>query len=261
MVCGVHHCVSRAPVRWAACVVRAAPVCGQRRCCLRHRCNFPNVAQGVIARTWGTDFWKRLLAFLAPALRYRTFPAAGPLLRPSPRRQTCRASSIRAAAAPADKAAVAELEKQGLAASEAWDTVVTDFLDPGTRLCTRARAQTHTRARARTHTHAHTCMHAHCLQTHTVTHANVYTCTGLAAAAASLFEDRADIGFAKVGGYAAASRVRLVFTNPELLDALGTADDLAAEYTVMLSVSAAFDKAGNKLGAGGRISQKSVFSV
>jgi hypothetical protein len=99
------------------------------------------------------------------------------------------------------------------------------------------------------------------LHTHTVTHANEYTCTGLAAAAASLFEDRADIGFAKVGGYAAANRVRLVFTNPELLDALGTADDLAAEYTVTLRVSAAFDKAGNKLGAGGRISQKSVFSV
>jgi len=73
----------------------------------------------------------------------------------------------------------------------------------------------------------------------------------LVAAAAAAFEDRADLACAQVGGYAAASRARLVFTNPELVDSLGTAADLAAEHAVLLRVSAAYDKSGNKFGVAG----------
>ena len=118
-----------------------------------------------------------------------------PLARP-------RAIGIRAAADQA--ASIAALEQQGLAASEAWDTTVTDFLSPE-----------------------------------------------LVAAAATAFEGRADLAYATVGGYPSAARARLVFTNPELVDSLGTADDLAAEHTVLLRVTAAYDKSGNKFGVGG----------
>ena len=113
-----------------------------------------------------------------------------------------RAIGIRAAADQA--ASIAALEQQGLAASEAWDTTVTDFLSPE-----------------------------------------------LVAAAATAFEGRADLAYATVGGYPSAARARLVFTNPEILDSLGTADDLAAEHTVLLRVTAAYDKSGNKFGVGG----------
>ena len=102
-----------------------------------------------------------------------------------------------------DEAALAALEQQAVGASEAWDTVVTNFLTPD-----------------------------------------------LVTAAVERFEGRADVGYAKVGS-SSASRARLVFTNPELLDSLGSAADLAAEYAVVLRVSAAFDKSGNKFGAGG----------
>ena len=64
------------------------------------------------------------------------------------------------------------------------------------------------------------------------------------------FKGRADVGCAKIGS-TSASRARLAFTNPELLDSLGSAADFAAEYAVVLRVSAAFDKSGNKFGAGG----------
>tara|TARA_B110001452_G_C15090133_1_gene380364 strand:+ start:88 stop:759 length:672 start_codon:yes stop_codon:yes gene_type:complete len=73
----------------------------------------------------------------------------------------------------------------------------------------------------------------------------------LVEAASAAFEDRADLAYAKVGGYGAAARARLVFTNPELIDSLGTVVDLAAEHAVLLRVSAAYDKAGNKFGVAG----------
>merc|ERR1712046_469056 len=96
-------------------------------------------------------------------------------------------------------------EKQALDASEAWDTVITDFL--------------------------------------------AYE---LVTAAESRFKDRADIGVLKVGGYSSAARARFVLTNPGLLDSMGTADELAAEYAVLLRLSASFDKSGNKFGTAGR---------
>ena len=177
---------------------------------------------------------------------HRAFSAAGPLLRLSPRGHARRALSIRAAAAP-DKVAVAALEKQGLAASEAWDTVVTDFLDPGRLYVFTSHLFSFSLSQCQC-----ACVFILCVFKHM---------SGLAAAATTLLQDRADIGFVKVGGYASASRVRFVFTNPELLESLGTADDLAAEHTVTLSVSVAFDKAGNRLGAGGNPSQKSARCV
>ena len=113
-----------------------------------------------------------------------------------------RGRGIRAAADHA--ASLSALEQQGLAAAEAWDTSVTDFLSPE-----------------------------------------------LVAAAATAFEGRADLAYATVGGYPTAARARLVFTHPELVDSLGTADDLAGEHTVLLRVTAAYDKSGNKFGVGG----------
>jgi len=109
-----------------------------------------------------------------------------------------RSFSIRATA---DSAALAALEKQGLAASEAWDTRVTEFLEPE-----------------------------------------------LVKAAERLFEDRADLGFVKVGGYTAASRSRFVFTNPELVDLIDT-----SEHAVLLCATASFDKSGNRFGKGGQL--------
>eukprot|EP00961_Rhodomonas_salina_P104756 1409994-Rhodomonas_salina.2 len=109
-----------------------------------------------------------------------------------------RACNIRAAA---DTDALAALEQQGLAASEAWDTRVSDFLEPE-----------------------------------------------LVAAAESLFGDRADLGFVKVGGYATASRSRFVFTNPELKDLVDT-----SEHAVLLRATASFDKSGNRFGKGGQL--------
>ena len=75
----------------------------------------------------------------------------------------------------------------------------------------------------------------------------------LVEAAEELFDGRADIGFVKIGTTrsSSASRARFVLTNPELVDSLGSVADLAAEYCVLLRVSAAFDKSGNKFGAGG----------
>ena len=133
--------------------------------------------------------------FVAGALLTASTKLSLPLARP-------RARGIRAAADHA--ASLAALEQQGLAASEAWDTAVTNFLSPE-----------------------------------------------LVAAATTAFEGRADFAYATVGGYPSATRARLVFTNPELVDSLGTADALAAEHTVLLRVTAAYDKSGNKFGVGG----------
>ena len=96
------------------------------------------------------------------------------------------------------------LEQKAVAASEAWDTAVTDFMDQE-----------------------------------------------LATAAEQRLEGQ-DVGVIKVGGYTGASRARFVFTNPELLDSLDKTD-LAAEHAVLLRVSAAFDKKGNRFGAGGKL--------
>lgn len=68
----------------------------------------------------------------------------------------------------------------------------------------------------------------------------------------SALDGRSDIGFVKIGGYGAASRARFVFTNPELIDSLDVSA-LDAEHAVMVRVDAAFDKAGNKLGSGGKL--------
>ena len=110
----------------------------------------------------------------------------------------------RISAAAVDAAALSALEQQGLAASEAWDTHVTGFLDPE-----------------------------------------------LVEAAEAAFEDRADLACVKVGGHTGAARARLVFTNPELIDSIGTAADLDAEHAVLLRVSSAYDKAGNRFGVAG----------
>ena len=96
------------------------------------------------------------------------------------------------------------LEKMAVAASEAWDTTVTNFLDQE-----------------------------------------------LVAATEQRLEGQ-DVGVVKVGGYAGASRSRFVFTNPELLDTLDEAG-LATEHAVLLRISAAFDKKGNRFGAGGKL--------
>ncbi|KAJ1474808.1 hypothetical protein T484DRAFT_1969746, partial [Baffinella frigidus] len=130
----------------------------------------------------------------SPAFTGRILPL-GARRFAAPRAGMC---SIRAAA---DPAVLAALEKQGLAASEAWDTKATDFLDPET-----------------------------------------------VAAAEKIFADRADLGFVKVGGYAAASRSRFVFTNPELLDSID-----AAEHFVMLRATAIWGKDGNRFGKGGQL--------
>lgn len=61
-----------------------------------------------------------------------------------------------------------------------------------------------------------------------------------------------DVGLVKIGGYAGASRQRLVFTNPELLDSLDESD-LASEHAVLLRIAVAFDKKGNQFGAGGKL--------
>ena len=96
------------------------------------------------------------------------------------------------------------LEQQAVAASEAWDTAVTAFMD-----------------------------------------------AEIAAAAEKRLAGQ-DVGLVKIGGYDGASRQRLVFTNPELLDSLDEAD-LVAEHAVLLRVTAAFDKKGNQFGAGGKL--------
>lgn len=137
----------------------------------------------------------RASAFTKP--RQHSLGSKGcPQLTPSPR--YTRALSVRAAA---DPSALAALDQQGLAASEAWDTKITDFLEPD-----------------------------------------------LVAAAERLFEDRADVGFIKVGGYTAAARARFVLTNPELVDSIDV-----SELAVLLRAKASFDKSGNRFGKGGQL--------
>ena len=114
------------------------------------------------------------------------------------------AASRRSVTKMAETDVVTSLEQTAVAASEAWDTSVTAFMD------------------------------------------------GDIAAAAEARLDGQDVGLVKIGGYTGASRQRFVFTNPELLDSLDESD-LAAEHAVLLRVSAAFDKKGNRFGAGGKL--------
>ena len=111
-----------------------------------------------------------------------------------------RHKSVRSSAA----SAIDALERKATAASEAWDTAVTAFVD-----------------------------------------------ADLVAAAEDRLQGQ-DVGVLKVSGYAGASRSRFVFTNPELLDSLDK-EELAAEHSILLRVAAAFDKKGNRFGAGGKL--------
>jgi hypothetical protein len=134
------------------------------------------------------------LATRPPAFTGRLLPLAA-------RRFAAPRAGMRMCTIPSTSETIAALEKQGLAAAEAWDTVTTDFLEPE-----------------------------------------------LVAKAELLFADRADLGFVKVGGYAAASRSRFVFTNPELLDSID-----AAEHAVLLRATAQWGKDGNRFGKGGQL--------